>query len=123
LRNWKNTGVLFDALAEEIGRDLDPFDLVCHIAWGKPPLTRRERAQNVQKRDYFTKYGEKARAVLDALLQKYADEGIEHIEDINILRVHPLNSIGTPLEIISLFGGRENFINALHELEEQLYAA
>ena len=116
-------GVLLDALAEEVGRDLDPFDLVCHIAWGQPPLTRRERADNVRKRDYFTKYGEKARAILEALLEKYADEGIEHIEDIGVLQVHPLSTLGTPVEIISAFGGREAFIKALHELEQQLYAA
>jgi len=116
-------GVLLDALAEEVGRDLDPFDLVCHVAWGRPPLTRRERANNVRKRDYFTKYGDNARAILNALLDKYADEGIEHIEDINILQIYPLNSLGTPVEIVSAFGGRDRFIDALHELEQQLYAA
>lgn len=116
-------GVLFDALAEEIGRELDPFDLICHIAWGQPPLTRRERVENVRKKDYFTKYGEKARAVLDALLDKYADEGIEHIEDMSILQIHPISSLGTPVEIVSMFGGREGYIEALHELEQQIYAA
>jgi len=118
-----NHGVLLDALAEEVGRDLDPFDLVCHIAWGRPALTRRERADNVRKRDYFTKYGDKTRAILDALLDKYADEGIEHIEDINILQIHPLNRLGTPVEIVSAFGGRAQFLAAVRELEAQLYAA
>lgn len=123
LAEMEKHGMLLDALAEEVGRDLDPFDLVCHIAWGQPPLTRRERANNVRKRDYFTKYGEKARAVLDALLRKYADEGIEHIEDIGVLQVHPISDLGTPVEIISAFGGRDKFMEALHELEQQLYAA
>lgn len=123
LAELEKHGVLLDALAEEVGRDLDPFDLVCHIAWGQPPLTRRERADNVRKRDYFTKYGEKARAILDALLEKYADEGIEHIEDIGVLQVHPLSTLGTPVEIISAFGGKDEFMEALHELEQQLYAA
>ena len=116
-------GVLLDALAEEVGRDLDPFDLVCHIAWGQPPLTRRERADNVRKRDCFAKYGDQARAILEALLDKYADEGIEHIEDINILQIHPLSALGTPVEIVSAFGGRVQFMEALKGLEKQLYAA
>lgn len=116
-------GVLFDALAEEAGRDLDPFDLICHIAWGQPPLTRKERADNVRKRDYFGKYGEKAVAVLEAMLDKYANEGIEHIEDINVLQVYPLTQLGTPIEIVSAFGGRKQFMEALKELEAQLYAA
>ncbi len=123
IQELETRGVLFDALTEEVGGDLDPFDLVCHIAWGQPPLTRKERANNVRKRNYFTKYGEKARAVLDALLDKYANEGIEHIEDMNILQVHPLSSLGTPIELISAFGGREKFLKALQELEQQLYAA
>jgi type I restriction enzyme, R subunit len=69
-------GVLLDALAEEVGKELDPFDLICHVAYGQPPLTRRERAENVRKRDYFARFGEQARAVLETLLDKYADEGI-----------------------------------------------
>lgn len=116
-------GVLLDALAEEVGRDLDPFDLICHVAWGQPPLSRKERADNVRKRDYFTKYSDKARAILDALLCKYSDEGIEHIEDINILQVHPLNKLGTPVEIVKTFGGRKRFMEAIRGLEQQLYAA
>lgn len=123
IEELENHGVFFNSLAEEVGRDLDPFDLVCHVAWGQPPLTRRERADNVRKRDYFTQYGEKTRAILNALLDKYADEGIEHIEDINVLQVQPLNALGTPVEIVSAFGGREKFMKALHELEQQLYAA
>ncbi|NOY74400.1 MAG: DEAD/DEAH box helicase family protein [Kiritimatiellaeota bacterium] len=116
-------GVMLDALAEEVGRDLDPFDLICHVAWGQAPLTRQERANNVRKRDYFGKYGERAAVVLEAMLDKYADEGIEHIEDINVLQVYPLTRIGTPMEIVSAFGGREQFMAALKELEAQLYVA
>ena len=116
-------GALLDALAEDVGRNYDPFDLVCHVAFGQPPVTRRERANNVRKRDYFAKYGEKARAVLDALLDKYADAGIEQIEDLGILKVQPIDRFGTPLEIVRLFGGREKYLAALKELESQIYAA
>lgn len=115
-------GVLFDALAEEVGHDYDSFDLICHVAFGRPPLTRRERADNVRKRDYFVKYGEQARAVLEGLLEKFADEGVEDIEDLGVLRVRPLSEIGTPVEILRVFGGREAFIDAVHDLEDQLYA-
>ncbi|HEX5735723.1 MAG TPA: DEAD/DEAH box helicase family protein [Blastocatellia bacterium] len=116
-------GVLLDALADEVGRDYDPFDLICHVAFGQPPLTRRERAAQVRKRDYFGKYGEKARAVLDALLDKYADEGIENIESLSVLRVQPFNQIGTVVEIIDIFGGREQYLEALRGLERELYKA
>jgi type I restriction enzyme R subunit len=115
-------GVLFDALAEEVGRDYDAFDLICHVAFGQPPLTRKERADQVRRRDYFTRYGEQARAVLEALLDKYADGGIENIEDTNVLRVQPLSGLGTPLELLSVFGGRQEFGEALADLERQLYA-
>jgi type I restriction enzyme, R subunit len=116
-------GVLLDELADEVGQDYDAFDLVCHVAYDRPPLTRRERANNVRKRDVFTKYGEQARAVLDALLEKYADVGIEEVEDPRILKVQPINKIGTPLEIIELFGGREQYMEAVRELEDAIYAA
>jgi type I restriction enzyme R subunit len=79
IKELANEGIFFDALADEIGRDCDPFDLLCHIAWDMPPLTRKERAEQVRKRNYFTQYGEQARRVLEALLEKYADEGLEHI--------------------------------------------
>ena len=113
--------VLFEELAEQVGKDLDPFDLICHVAFDQPPLTRRERAENVKKRNYFAKYGDKARAVLEALLDKYADEGIEHIETTDILRVHPLNKLGTPIEIIKLFGTKEKYEQAVRDLETALY--
>ena len=116
-------GVLLDALADQVGRDYDPFDLVCHVAFGRPPLTRRERADQVRKRDYFTRYGDQARAVLEALLDKYADEGIESIEDLNVLRVQPFEQFGTPLEIIQRFDGKAQYLQALKDLEAQLYLA
>jgi type I restriction enzyme, R subunit len=116
-------GVLLDALSEEVGRNLDPFDLVCHVAWGQPPKTRKERAENVRKRDYFGKYSETAHEVLNALLDKYADEGIVPIEDFTILNVQPISEIGTPLEIIDAFGGRDQYLQAIRDMEQQLYAA
>jgi type I restriction enzyme R subunit len=123
IEEMENQGVFFEALADEVGKGLDPFDMVCHVAFDQPPLTRRERADNVRKRDFFTKYGEQARAVLNALLEKYADEGIAPIEDIGVLRVQPLNQFGTPVEIVKLFGGRDEYVNAIRELESLLYGA
>lgn len=117
-----NEGVFFAALAEEIGRDCDPFDLVCHVAWDMPPLTRRERAEQVRKRDYFTRYGEQAQRVLQALLDKYADEGVGPIEETQILTITPFTQFGTPIEIIRSFGGLELYQQAVQELEEALYA-
>ncbi len=106
-----------------MGKNYDLFDLICHVAFDKPPLTRKERAEKVRKRDYFTKYGEQARAVLNALLEKYADSGIEPIEDIGVLKVQPLKQFGTPIEIVKMFGGKENFEEAVQELEKELYRA
>ena len=116
-------GVFFEALAEEVGKDFGPFDLVCHVAFDQPPLTRRERAEQVKKRNYFTRYGEKARQVLDALLEKYADDGIEQIEDIQVLRIQPLSDLGTPVEIVREFGGKPGYLKAVRELEAALYDA
>jgi type I restriction enzyme R subunit len=114
-------GILFDELANEAGKDLDPFDLVCHIAFGQKPLTRRERAENVRKRDYFGKYGDTARQVLQALLEKYADEGIENIERTEVLRLAPLDQLGSPVELVQAFGGRPQYQAAIRELERALY--
>jgi type I restriction enzyme, R subunit len=135
LRTWTNAerkaalideleqhGVLLDALAEEVGKDYDPFDLVCHIAFDQPPLTRKERAEQVKKRNYFAKYGEQARNVLNALLDKYADTGVENIEDIKILTLDPFKSMGSAPELISAFGGKPAYLQAIKELEQQLYA-
>jgi type I restriction enzyme R subunit len=118
-----NEGVFFEALAEEIGKELDPFDIICHVAWDKPPLSRRERAEQVKKRNYFTKYGEQAQNVLSALLEKYADEGVEHIEETKILTIQPFTDYGTPIEIIKKFGGMVQYEQALRELEKEIYTA
>jgi len=140
LRHWSSTekkqavidelteqGVFFDALAEEIGRQsgkkFDPFDLVCHVAWDMPPLTRKERAEQVKKRNYFTRYGEQARRVLEALLDKYIDEGVVHIEETQILTIVPFTEFGTPMEIIRAFGGPNQYRQAVDELERALYSA
>lgn len=122
IEELEKQGVLWDALYEDVGKDLDPFDLVCHIAYGQPPLTRRERAENVRKRNYFAKYENKVRLVLDALLDKYADEGLENLEENSVLNVPPLNQFGTPLEIVRLFGGKPGYEAAIRDLESQLYA-
>ncbi|MDP2397556.1 MAG: DEAD/DEAH box helicase family protein [Burkholderiales bacterium] len=115
-------GIVLDNLATEVGGDYGDFDLICHIAWDRPPLTRKERANKVKKRNYFTKYGEKTRAVLSALLDKYADEGIASLEDAKILRNAPFTTIGTSVEIINnIFGGKEQFDRAIEELEQELY--
>ena len=116
-------GVFFEALADEIGRDCDPFDLVCHVAWDQPPLTRKERAEQVRKRDHFTRYGEQAQRVLQALLDKYADEGVGPIEDTQILTITPFTQFGTPIEIIRSFGGLDQYQHAVQELEQELYSA
>ncbi len=115
-------GIVLDNLAAEIGKDYGDFDLICHIAYSQPPLTRKERANKVKKRNYFTKYGEQARAVLTALLEKYANEGIGTLENAKVLRLDPFKSIGTPVEIINtIFGGKDNFESAIHELEQELF--
>ncbi len=116
-------GVLLDALAEEVGKDFDPFDLICHIAWGKPPLTRKERADNVIKRNYFTKYGEQAQKIIDALLEKYSNEGIVNIEGLEVLNLDPFRNLGTPVEIVKSIGGKEKYIELVHEIADNLYAA
>lgn len=116
-------GIIIENLMAEVKKDLDVFDLICHVAWDRPALTRRERADNVKKRNYFTKYGEKARIVINALLDKYASEGIENIEDLSVLRIDPFNQLGTPSEIVQIFGGKEEYLHVIEELENELYAA
>ncbi len=116
-------GVFFEALSDEIGQDCDPFDLLCHVAWDMPPLTRRERSDRVKKRNYFAKYGEQARRVLEALLDKYADQGVAQIEEKQILRVEPFSQFGTPMEIVHAFGGLEGYEAALRDLKQSLYSA
>ncbi|MBK1720141.1 EcoAI/FtnUII family type I restriction enzme subunit R [Thiocystis violacea] len=114
-------GVFLDELAEQVGRDYDAFDLICHIAFDQPPLTRRERAEKVRKRHVFGTYGDQARAVLDALLQKYADAGLRSVESLDILKVDPLPTLGTPVEIVKLFGGKAAYLAAVRQLEIALY--
>lgn len=115
-------GIVLDNLAAEAGAEYGDFDLICHIAYDQPPLTRKERANKVKKRNYFTKYGEQARAVLTALLDKYADEGISSLESAKVLRLEPFKNMGTPVEIINnIFGGKDRFENAIQELEQELF--
>lgn len=115
-------GVIWEALRDDVGRDLDAFDLICHVAFDQPPLTRKERANNVKKRNYFGKYSGTARAVLEALLDKYADAGIPEIESMNVLKVQPISQYGSPLEIVKQgFGGKPKYQQALAELERELY--
>jgi type I restriction enzyme R subunit len=134
LRRWnaeERKQVIIDELAEEglnleligkeIDSDLDPFDLVCHVAFGAKPLTRKERAENVKKRDVFNRHGDKARAVLEALLDKYADEGVLNLDDSNILQINPFSHMGTPVELMRTFGKKPDYLRAIHELQNALY--
>ena len=122
LQELEGQGVLLDALADEVGKDLDPFDLLLHVAYDQPPLTRRERAQRVKKRNAFTQYGPVARKVLDALLDKYADEGIATIESNEVFKLQPFTDLGSPVELVRSFGGRPQYLSALQALEQALYA-
>ena len=115
-------GILVDSLLEAVNRECDLFDIICHVAYDMPPLTRKERTDNVKKRNYFAKYGEIARKVLESLLNKYADEGIRQIEDINILKVTPFDRLGSPMQIIQAFGKKSDYLQAVNELEEQIYS-
>lgn len=117
----KEQGVLVEALVGAVDKPLDLFDLICHIAYDQPPLTRTERANNVKKRNYFTKYGEQSRKVMEALLDKYADEGILNIENIEILRVPPMDKFGSPMEIVNEFGSKKKYLEAVKELENEIY--
>lgn len=114
-------GIFFEELKKEVGKDLDPFDMILHVAFDKPALTRKERAKNVLKQDYFSKYGDSARQVLEVLLEKYSDEGIEAIEDMDVLKVQPINQFGSPIEIVSYFGGREQYVEAVQYVQHLIY--
>ena len=113
--------ILFEELKVDIGKDMDIFDLICHIAYDKPPLTRKERANSVQKRDYFNKYEGQAKEILKALLEKYSDEGIETIETIEVLKLPEFSSFGTAIEIVNTFGGRDKYLEAIKDLENEIY--
>lgn len=121
---FEKRGVYFDDLCETINKDLDPFDLILHLVFDKPPLTRKERAEKVRKRNYFTKYGEKAAEILDLILSKYADTGLVDLENVDVLKVDPIKQYGTQVYIInSIFGGIQNFRQAIRDLETAIYSA
>ena len=121
IKELEEQGIFFDALKDEVGKEFDPFDLICHVAFEAKPLTRKERANNVKKRNYFTKYGDKAQAVLNSLLDKYAEDGLLTIESTEVLKLDPLNKLGTPMELIKAFGSKKVYLQALKELETELY--
>lgn len=134
LRRWSETerkhalieqmaeeGLPLDVISKELGLDLDPFDLICHVAFDAKPLTRQDRANNVRKRDAFAKYGPQARAVLEALLEKYADDGVISIDDPKILKINPFSGMGTEVELIRAFGKRNDYVHAVHEMQAVLY--
>jgi len=122
IRELEEQGVPVTELENSVDKKLDLFDLICHVAFDQPPLTRRERANNVLKRNYFAKYGEQAREVLEALLDKYADEGISNIESLDVLTVKPFTDFGSRVEIVKgVFGGRDKYFEAVKELEKELY--
>jgi len=114
-------GLPLEALSDLAGKDLDPFDLICHVAFDQPPLTRQERADSVRKRDVFTRYGPQARAVLEALLTKYEDEGLLNLDDVQVLKVTPFDRMGTALQLVKAFGGRPDYERAVHDLQTALY--
>jgi len=115
-------GVILAALEDMVGKDYDLFDLVCHVAFDRPPLTRKERTDQVRKRDAFAKYGETARIVLNALLDKYADQGILAIEDTTVLQLDPFAKLGTPVELVRSFGGKQQYKTAIQDLKKMLYS-
>jgi len=117
----ENHGVIFAALKDEVGSAFDPFDLICHVAFEQKPLTRQERADKVKKRDYFTKYGDLARKVLDSLLDKYANDGLLELEDMAIITLDPIKQLGTAPEIVRAFGGKPDYTQAIQELTTHLY--
>ena len=117
----ENKGIFFEALNDEVGKQFDPFDLICHIAFEMPALSRKDRADNVKKRNYFAKYSEKAQVILSNLLDKYADDGLLTIESLEVLKLKPINELGTPVELIKAFGGKPQYETAIRELEQELY--
>jgi len=123
IEELEEAGVIWEALKDDVSSDMDPFDLICHIAYDQPPLTRKERANSVKKRNYFTKYSEQAQVVLNGLLEKYADEGVTEIEGFNVLKVTPFKEYGKPKEIAkNLFGGKQQYETAIKDLEDALYS-
>lgn len=121
IKELEEQGVLVDALFKAVNWEVDLFDIICHVAYDQPPLTRKERANNVKKRNYFAKYGEQSRKVLEALLDKYSDDGIDNLESMEILKVKPLTDFGSAVEIISLFENKDKYLFAVKELEQEIY--
>ena len=120
----REAGIDLQALKQDQGMaDVDDFDFICHLAYGKKPLTRRERAENVKKRDIFHKYGPKAQKVLEALLDKYMNEGISQLENRRVLTLDPFRQMGSPASIAKLFGGNQEYFAAVRELEQEIYNA
>ena len=120
----KEEGVLLEAIREEIGNtEVDDFDLICHLAYDKKPLTKAERANNVKKRHYLYKYSDLAKQVIEALLDKYANDGIRDIEDTKVLQLKEFQKIGSPMKIVKSFGGKEAYLKAVQELENEIYYA
>lgn len=122
IQELQEQGIPVDELLNAVNKECDLFDIICHVAFDQPPLTRKERANNVKKRNYFTKYGEKAAKVLEALVDKYADEGIENIESMEVLKINPISDFGSPMEIVKSFGGRTQYLQAIKELENEIYS-
>ena len=115
-------GIDLEALKKDQNMtDVDDFDFICYVAYGQKPLTRAERANNVKKRDFFSKYSGDARAVLEILLEKYMNPGIEEVEDIRVLSLADFERYGKPAKIVKLFGGKEQYEQAVKELEDLLY--
>ena len=124
IEEMEKAGIFMDELKANTKKDLDPFDMLCHIAYDKPPLTKQERIDQVKKRNYFTKYSGKVQEVINALLDKYAETDITSIETIDILKLAPLNNLGSPVYILNtIFQGKENFANIINELEREIYVA
>lgn len=121
IHQLEEQGIPLEALEKAVGRDYDPFDLILHVAYDQPPLTRKERADRVRKTNYFGRYSAKARAIMEALLDKYADQGLESLESPEVLKVVPFPQLGTPVELIQAFGSRQKYSAALRDLENRLY--
>lgn len=122
IEELEEKGIIYENFAEEVGKDMDLFDMICHCAFDMPPLTRSERANNVKKKNYFTKYGDKAVEIINTLLDKYADEGIENIESIQVLKLPDFQRFGSPIEIVNTFGGKDKYLHIITEIEQQLYS-
>ena len=121
---FRERGIDLESLKADQGMsDVDDYDFICHVAFDKKPLTRRERANNVKKRDFLSKYGGAAREVLEALLEKYMNEGICEIESMDVLKLDPLKQFGAPSKIVGFFGGKAGYLEAIKELEKEIYKA